>query len=133
MPTKEWILIILIVLGIGVGIGLPSYLGVIFYRKYNEWSVSALASILSSYPEPKNDTMYQITFHTYHGFLLWVTQTKHVILFNPDNIESTIGLLRALRKFTLKWGFFAYGALFIPILSFFEYRKDIKILQTHRR
>ena len=67
-----------------------------------------------------------LKFHSYHGFLVYVIQTKHNVWATPDDAML---LLRRLHWFNITRGFFAYGALFIPILSWFNYRSESKRLQ----
>ena len=62
-----------------------------------------------------------LTFHTYDGFLVHVTQRRHDLILPAA--EARIVLKRMFRH-NLTWGMFAYGALFIPILSYFEYRSQ---------
>ena len=124
---------ILVVAGVALGLGLPAYLGILFYRKYQANAKSKLDSILASYHYVgNNDAAHQVIFHTYHGFLIWGTQIKHVIQFDPNNIEPVINQLNGLKSFNFKWGLFAYGALFIPVLTYFEYKKAIKTLHSYK-
>ncbi|HLD36408.1 MAG TPA: hypothetical protein VJC37_06770 [Planctomycetota bacterium] len=129
---SDYAIIGLVFVGVVVGFGIPIYLGLILYRKYTKSAEVALGVILSSYPKYDEGTMYSVTFHTYYGFLAWATQTKLIFPFDPNNIEPTVNLLRSLLKYNFKWGFLAEGALFIPVLSYFEYRKNIKTLRTHQ-
>jgi len=62
-----------------------------------------------------------LTFHTYSGFLVHVTQRTHDLVLPAA--EARI-VLNRMFKHNLTWGMFAYGALFIPILSYFEYRSQ---------
>jgi hypothetical protein len=59
-----------------------------------------------------------LKYHTYSGILLYVTQTEHQFQLPYRVAEDT---LDALLKHTLKFGFFAYGALLIPILAYLNY------------
>lgn len=63
----------------------------------------------------------RLVFHTYSGFLAYVTQRRHEVTLPAD--QARVLLNRAL-KHNLTWGFFAYGALFIPIISLVEYRSQ---------
>jgi len=129
---NDYAIIALVFVAVVVGLGLPVYLGLLLYRKYTKSAEAALGAILSSYPNHDKGSMYNVTFHTYYGFLAWATQTKLILPFDPHNIEPTAGILRALLKYNLKWGFLAKGAVLIPILSYFEYRSAIKILRIHQ-
>ena len=62
-----------------------------------------------------------LTFHTYDGFLVHVTQRTHDLVLPAAEARIVLG---RMFKHNLTWGMFAYGALFIPILSWFEYRSQ---------
>jgi hypothetical protein len=57
-------------------------------------------------------------YHTYSGILVYVAQTEHQFTLPRPIADDT---LDALLKHTLKFGFFAYGALLIPILAYANY------------
>jgi hypothetical protein len=59
-----------------------------------------------------------VVFHTYYGFVVFVTQTEHRFWASPGDARVA---LWHLHKFNLIWGMFAYGALVIPGLSFGNY------------
>lgn len=58
------------------------------------------------------------TYHTYSGLLLYVRQSEHRFTLPPRVAEST---LHELFMHTIKYGFFAYGALLIPVLAYLNY------------
>jgi hypothetical protein len=60
----------------------------------------------------------EFTYHTYSGLLLYVTQSEHRFRLPYPLAQST---LSALLKHTMKYGFFAYGALLIPVLAYLNY------------
>ena len=62
-------------------------------------------------------------FHTYSGFLVFVVQRKYEAVVPAGQARA---VLDRLFKHNLTWGMFAYGVLFIPILSYFEYRAQSK-------
>jgi hypothetical protein len=59
-----------------------------------------------------------VVFHTYYGFLVFVHQLEHRFWASPDDARQ---ILARLNRFNLTRGFFAYGALVIPILSLMNY------------
>jgi hypothetical protein len=63
----------------------------------------------------------RLVYHTYSGFLIYVVQQTHDVVLPAD--RAMIVLERML-KHNLTRGLFAYGVLVIPILSYFEYRKQ---------
>jgi hypothetical protein len=58
------------------------------------------------------------TYHTYSGLLFYVRQSEHRFTLPPRVAEST---LHDLLMHTVKYGFFAYGALLIPVLAYLNY------------
>jgi hypothetical protein len=59
-----------------------------------------------------------VVFHTYHGFVAFVEQTEHRFWATPSEAREA---LRRLNRFNLRWGMLAYGALFIPLISYANY------------
>jgi hypothetical protein len=60
----------------------------------------------------------EFTYHTYSGILFYVTQSEHRFSLPYPAAEAT---LSSLFKHTMKYGFFAYGALLIPGLAYLNY------------
>jgi len=73
---------------------------------------------------PKPDTVL-VTFCTYDGFLAWVTETTHHGYATADDARL---LLRRLHYYNLTWGLFCYGMIFVPFISFFHYRQQMKAI-----
>lgn len=69
----------------------------------------------------------ELRFHTYHGLLAFFVQTEHHVFAAPNDAEV---LLRRLHYFNLTWGMFAAGAFFIPILSYFNFRSQLKRIRS---
>ncbi|MHB1561728.1 MAG: hypothetical protein ACYC61_30130 [Isosphaeraceae bacterium] len=67
-----------------------------------------------------------VVFHTYYGFIAFVTQTEHRFWSTPDDARQA--LLR-LHRFNLTWGMFAYGALLIPLVSFGNYLAQLRSIR----
>lgn len=59
-----------------------------------------------------------LTYHTYHGFIAWFTQTPHHVSMPPDDARVLLG---RLLRFNLTWGLLTYGILFIPPLALWNY------------
>jgi hypothetical protein len=59
-----------------------------------------------------------VLFHTYYGFLAFVVQAEHRFWARPDEAWEA---LRRLHRFNLRWGLLAYGAFFIPLVSYVNY------------
>ena len=66
-----------------------------------------------------------ITFHTYFGFLVVTRQFTHKGYAPPPHARR---LLWRLHCFNLTWGMLAYGALVIPILSYFNYQAQLRAI-----
>jgi hypothetical protein len=60
----------------------------------------------------------RIEFHTYDGFLVWCTQTKHEGYFSPDQARR---LLMRLAWYNVAYGRLATGGPFVPFLTLFNY------------
>ena len=59
-----------------------------------------------------------VVFHTYSGSFPFATQTEHRFWATPDNARIA---LKDLHQYNLSHGMFAYGGLFIPLLSLGNY------------
>jgi hypothetical protein len=95
-------------------------------------AVAIFAVRATRYPHPAEKRAYvgvrnqpahapgtvEVEFHTYSGILVFVVQRKHHFWASPDDARMT---LWRLHKFNLTWGMFAYGALLIPLVSYFNY------------
>jgi len=67
-----------------------------------------------------------VRYHSYRGFLLWVTQQEHVFVLPARDAERLLG---RLLRYNLTWGMLSYGMLFIPLLSignYFAQRRSIR-------
>lgn len=59
-----------------------------------------------------------VVFYTYWGFIAFTHEKKHFFWAPPDDAREA---LVRLHRFNLTWGFFAHGAILIPIVSFCNY------------
>jgi hypothetical protein len=59
-----------------------------------------------------------VVFHTYSGLLVFVQQVEYRFWATPDDART---ILARMNKYNLTRGFFAYGALVIPLLSIGNY------------
>ncbi len=69
---------------------------------------------LKLHREPAEGLVY-VRFHTYYGFIAFVQTTEYRFWATPDDAREA---LRRLHHFNLVWGFFARGAILIPIVSY---------------
>ena len=74
--------------------------------------------------------LVRIRFTIYNGFLVYVTQRRYDVALPPEQAKLVLG--RAI-KHNCTAGFFAYGALFIPIFSYLEYRSQMKLVNEALR
>lgn len=65
-------------------------------------------------------------FHTYYGLLVFTFMNEHSFWATPE--DARLVLLR-LHRFNLTWGMFAYGALFIPIVSYLNYLLQLRSIK----
>jgi hypothetical protein len=72
----------------------------------------------------------RLVFHTYHGVLLWVVQTKHRFRLPPDQARE---LLWRLHCFNLKWGLLAYLGFVVPLLSYLNYLAQKRSITRQER
>lgn len=59
-----------------------------------------------------------VVFHTYSGLLIFVQQVEYKFWASPADVRT---VLARMNKYNLTRGFFAYGALFIPLLTLGNY------------
>jgi len=72
----------------------------------------------------------RLVFHTYSGFLAYVDQQTHNLVLPAEQARQ---LVTRMHWYNLKHGFFAYGALFIPLFSFFEWRSQLRKIDAQSR
>jgi hypothetical protein len=68
--------------------------------------------------ETPRQGMVAVVFHTYYGLLVFTHQTEYRFWALPEDARL---VLSRLNRFNLTWGFFACGAIFIPLLSLGNY------------
>ena len=79
---------------------------------------------------PPDEPLVSFRFHTYHGMIAFVEQTDHTI---PRPVSQAKWLLRKFHRFNLTWGLFALGFPVTPILSFFEYRAQMRSIDEQNK
>ena len=92
----------------------------VLYRGYERLARRALERAyadLDLYPAKVFGSV-QVVYHTYHGFLLWYTETEHRAILAPD---EAIELLGRLLRFNLSWGLVARGGILIAPLAVYNY------------
>lgn len=71
-----------------------------------------------------------VVFHTYFGFIAFVTQTEYRFWAPPEDAREA---LWRLHRFNLIWGMFAYGALLIPLVSYGNYLAQKRSIRKQER
>jgi hypothetical protein len=107
---------------IAIGIVPGIYLVVGAFLRTPEQKFRRVYDGIPLYSTPAPNTVF-IRFHTYDGFLVWFTQTTHEGYTTPEFARV---LLRRLDRYNIIHGFFAAGALLIPIVSYFNYRAQLR-------
>ena len=67
--------------------------------------------------------MVSVVFHAYSGILVFTRQVEYRFWATPDDARA---ILAKLNRFNLTWGFFAYGAIVIPVLSLGNYWAQLR-------
>jgi hypothetical protein len=97
------------------------------YRKYKSFCERKIGRLISecqakALGSDKDAPLVAVAFHTYCGFLVFVIQTEHRFRLPEKQAEE---LVKKLHQFNLMWGFFAYGGLIIPLISWMNYRMQL--------
>jgi len=72
----------------------------------------------------------EFVYHTYSGILVYVNQAEHRFALPYPVARQT---LDELLRYNLRWGFFAYGALLIPVLAYLNHRAQSRsIARQHQ-
>ena len=97
-------------------------------RWFNKRARTRLESICLGANDSKSVELHKVrvTYHTYYGILVWVTQQQHEFTLPPEEAKV---LLRKLKNFNMKFGISAYGFIFIPILSYGNYWAQLRSIK----
>lgn len=113
---------------IGIGLLIGLVVGALyFFRGYEYFAGRALVrkyADLEVHTDPQPGDVI-LSYHTYHGFIAWFTQTPHQVALPPAEARKLLG---RLLRFNLSWGLVTPGAIFIPalvILNYYEQRRSI--------
>ena len=75
------------------------------------------------------EPIVSFSYHTYSGVLLYVDQDEHHFELPYPVAAQT---LDSLFRHTVRYGFFAYGALLIPVLAYFNYLGQKRSIRQQR-
>ena len=128
-----WLIGVTVVALIVALFGIPITLGLYGYRAYKcaaERRVDALFSRLFEINGPIS--RHYVDMYTYFGFLAWATQHSMRIYLTIENVNEVDYLARKLRSFTLRWGILAKGAVFIPLITWWNYRSVFMTIHLFR-
>lgn len=74
--------------------------------------------------------MVTIVFHTYSGLVVYMTQVRHELRL-PSRAARL--LLWELVKFNLSHGMLGPGCLYVPLLTWMEYRSQLRRIAARER
>ena len=119
------------IVGGAVGMILLAGLSVVIVNGYRRFNVAADRSRLRAFAgatisEGPAPGLVAVVFHTYSGVVLFTHQVEHRFGAAPND---ALLVLARLHRFNLAWGFFAYGGLFIPLLSYVNYELQRKKIE----
>ena len=107
-----------------VAIGVTVMLVFAFRRRAREALAKAYEG-LDAHSEPQPGDVH-LKYETYHGLLVWVSVSWHTVWLPPDQART---LLKRLLRFNFTWGFFAYGAAILPLLSLGNYWAQVRSIR----
>lgn len=120
-----------IFIGIVLLVGLAAG-ALFFFRSYERLAERSLARKFADLKQPfvvqPGDVIF--TYHTYHGFLAWFTQTPHQVSLPPEEARELLG---RLLRFNLTWGLVTPGMIFIVPLSLLNYAAQRKSITSQER
>jgi len=70
--------------------------------------------------------LVSVVFHCYSGFFTMVHQTEHRFWTSPEDARKALWRLHC---YNLTRGFFAYWVLIIPLLSYLNYRWQLRSIR----
>ena len=108
-----------IVLGVAACVGLVIFALLLFrgYEHLARRSLERRYAGLSIHAIPRTGDVV-LTYHTYHGFIAWFTQTPHHVVLPPDDARILLG---RLLRFNLTWGLVTCGVVFVLPLAVLNY------------
>jgi hypothetical protein len=129
----SWLLPMIIVGSVFVW-GLVGWSVLLLYRWFRRKSEEAQQRAFNGvvvYDQPMPGAV-GVVFHSYYGFIVFVTQTEHRFWARPKHARL---VLWRLHRFNMSWGAFAYGAIIIPGLSYLNYlaqKRSIRNQETQQ-
>lgn len=121
--TSPWQIARLIVLAVGVGTVI-----FLFFKGYEMLAGHFLSRTYAGLDrhDPPLAGDVAVTYHTYHGLVIWFTQVTHDVALPADQARI---LLRRMMWFNLTWGMLTWGAVFIPFLSVGNYLAQLRSIR----
>ena len=93
--------VVAIVISVAILVGLV--VGAVFlfrgYERLARQSLERKYGDLVIHPDPQPGDVI-LTYHTYHGFIAWFTQTPHHVALPPEDARRLLG---RLLRFNLMW------------------------------
>ncbi len=122
--APQLVLMIALMIAILGGLVAAAVLLVCGYDWFGRRSLQRLYDGLQIHEVPQSGDVV-LTYHTYHGLLIWFTETTHRVTLPAVDARTLLG---RLLRFNLTYGWFTYGALFVPplaVLNYFAQRRSI--------
>ena len=69
----------------------------------------------------------ELVFLTYFGLAGGGYQCKHHVFLPPEQAGV---LLKRLHRFNLRWGWLCPGGIFVPFLSYANYRSQLRVIRA---
>lgn len=81
-------------------------------------------------PSTDPGPIVEIVYHTYSGFFIYTTQWRHAMQL-PSHAARL--MLSEMLRFNLTHGLLTMGAIFVPFLSWLEYRTQLRRIEQEER
>jgi hypothetical protein len=126
--VKDWIALIAIMAVLAIELALFAGLVALILIAYRRFERNANATLKRQYEDLYSHVEAQpgdvrIVYPTYHGLIVWFTETQHRAILPPQKARD---LLWRLLRFNLLWGWSAQGGIFVIPLSLYNYWAQLR-------
>jgi hypothetical protein len=112
---------------------LPVLFLVKLMRRYDAKAEKRLNELMTSRSIVNgHDTKRQVNFYVKYGILHWSKSLRLTFNVTIENVDALILLCSDLRSFALRWGLFANGILFNPLITWWNYSRALKTLESFK-
>lgn len=127
MDSPLVIVLITVAVFVPVGVGVWKFYG--WLRRSAEKAQRRLFEGCRIEGQP-GEGLVGVTFHTYYGFLAFVTQTEYRFWASPEDAREILGRLQG---FNLRWGWLAVGSILHLPLSCLSYLAQTRSIARQAR